>query len=86
MGESGFAGYPSEIWFGLLAPAATPPAVVARLNAAVNQCLQSGALRENFAQLGLETKIGTPADFAAAIADDARQWEAIVKETGITLE
>ena len=86
MGESGFAGYPSEIWFGLLAPAATAPAVVAKLNAAVNQCLQSGALRESFAQLGLEAKVGTPADFAAAIADDARQWEAIVKETGIKLE
>jgi tripartite-type tricarboxylate transporter receptor subunit TctC len=86
MRESGFAGYPSEIWFGLLAPAATPPAVVARLNAAVNQSLQSGALRESFAQLGLEPKVGTAADFAAAIADDARQWDAIVKETGIKLE
>jgi tripartite-type tricarboxylate transporter receptor subunit TctC len=86
MRESGFAGYPSEIWFGLLAPAATPPAIVAKLNAAINQCLQSSELRESFARLGLEVKIGTPGDFAAAIADDARQWEAIVKETGIKLE
>jgi tripartite-type tricarboxylate transporter receptor subunit TctC len=86
MRESGFAGYPSEIWFGLLAPAATPPAIVAKLNAAINQCLQSPALRESFAKLGLELKIGTPGDFAAAIADDAREWEGIVKETGIKLD
>jgi tripartite-type tricarboxylate transporter receptor subunit TctC len=84
--ESGFAGYPSEIWFGLLAPAATPPAVVAKLNAAINQCLQSSELRDAFARLGLEVKIGTPSDFAAAIADDAKEWEAVVKETGIKLE
>jgi tripartite-type tricarboxylate transporter receptor subunit TctC len=86
MRESGFAGYPSDIWFGLLAPAATPPAIVAKLNTAINQCLQSGELRERFAQLGLEPKVGTPGDFAAAIADDALQWETIVKETGIKLE
>jgi len=86
MREGGFAGYPSEIWFGLLAPAATPPAIVARLNAAINQCLRSAELRESFAKLGLEVKIGTPSDFAAAIADDAKEWDGIVKETGIKLE
>jgi tripartite-type tricarboxylate transporter receptor subunit TctC len=86
MREGGFAGYPSEIWFGLLAPAATPPAIVAKLNAAINQSLQSSELRESFARLGLEVKIGTPGDFAAAIADDAREWQAIAKETGIKLE
>src|ERR1700722_10914938 len=79
MHESGFAGFPSAIWFGLLAPAATPPAIVAKLNAAINQCLQSPELRESFAKLGLEVKIGTPSDFAAAIADDAREWDGIVK-------
>jgi tripartite-type tricarboxylate transporter receptor subunit TctC len=84
--ESGFAGYPSEIWFGLLAPAATPGPTVASLNAAINQCLQSADLREAFAKLGLEVKIGTPGDFAAAIADDAREWEGIVQETGIKLD
>jgi tripartite-type tricarboxylate transporter receptor subunit TctC len=86
MRESGFAGYPSDIWFGLLAPAATPPAIVAKLNVAINQCLQSSELRESFAKLGLEPKVGTAGDFAAAIADDARQWDAIVRETGIKLE
>jgi tripartite-type tricarboxylate transporter receptor subunit TctC len=86
MRESGFAGYPSEIWFGLLAPVATPAAIVTKLNAAINQSLQSSELRDNFARLGLEVKIGTPGDFAAAIAEDAKEWQAIVKETGIKLE
>jgi tripartite-type tricarboxylate transporter receptor subunit TctC len=86
MREIGFAGYPSEIWFGLLAPAATPAATPAKLNAAINQSLQSAELRESFARLGLEMKIGTPGDFAAAITDDAREWDGIVKETGIKLD
>jgi tripartite-type tricarboxylate transporter receptor subunit TctC len=86
MRQSGFADYPSDIWFGLLAPAATPPAVVAQLNAATNQALQSAELRESFGKLGLEVKIGTPGDFTAVIASDARVWEGIVKETGIRLE
>jgi tripartite-type tricarboxylate transporter receptor subunit TctC len=86
MRESGFAGYPSEIWFGILAPAAIPPPIVAKLNAAINECLASAEVRENFAKLGLEVKIGTPDDFAAVIADDTREWEGIVKETGIRLE
>ena len=86
MRESGFAGYPSEIWFGLLAPAATPGPVVAKLNAAVNESLRSAEVRESFAKLGLDLKIGTPGDFAAAIANDAREWDGIVKETGIKLE
>jgi tripartite-type tricarboxylate transporter receptor subunit TctC len=86
MRESGFAGYPSDIWFGLVAPAATPRAIVAKLNVAINQGLQSSELRESFSKLGLEPKVGTAGDFAAAIAEDARQWDAIVKETGIKLE
>src|SRR5258708_261482 len=86
MGESGFAGYPSEIWFGLLAPAATPGPIVARLNAAINECLRSSEVRESFAKLGLEVKVGRGGDFAAAIAVDAREGEGIVKETGIRLE
>jgi tripartite-type tricarboxylate transporter receptor subunit TctC len=84
MRESGFAGYPSEIWFGLLAPAATPGPIVAKLNAAINEGLQSSAMRESFAKLGLEAKIGTPG--AAALADDAREWESVVRESGIRLE
>jgi tripartite-type tricarboxylate transporter receptor subunit TctC len=59
---------------------------VAKLNAAINQCLQSAELHEAFARLGLEVTIGTPQEFAATIAEDARQWATIVKETGITLE
>jgi tripartite-type tricarboxylate transporter receptor subunit TctC len=86
MRESGFAGYPSEIWFGLLAPAATPAPIVTRLNAAINEGLRSAEVRESFAKLGLEPMVGTPSDFATALADDASAWESIVKESGIRLE
>jgi tripartite-type tricarboxylate transporter receptor subunit TctC len=59
---------------------------VAKLNAAINEGLQSSAMRESFAKLGLEAKIGTPGDFAATLADDAREWESVVRESGIRLE
>jgi tripartite-type tricarboxylate transporter receptor subunit TctC len=86
MRENGFINFPSEIWFGLLAPTATPAAVIVKLNAAINEGLRSPEARENFAKLGVDLRIGTPGDFAAIIADDARTWENIVKETGIRLD
>ena len=62
MNESGFDRYPSEMWYGLLAPAATPVAVIAKLNAAINEGFKSLESRAGFDKLGLEVKIGTPND------------------------
>jgi tripartite-type tricarboxylate transporter receptor subunit TctC len=84
--ESGVPGYEATNWHMLLAPANTPGPIVAKLNAAINEGLRSAEMRESFAKLGLEPKTGTPGDFAAALADDAHEWESIVKESGIRLE
>jgi tripartite-type tricarboxylate transporter receptor subunit TctC len=84
--ESGFTRFPSEIWFGLLAPAATPAPVIAKLNAALNESLGSAEVRASFEKFGLEPKLGTPGDFAATLAADAQKWEDVVTETGIKLE
>jgi tripartite-type tricarboxylate transporter receptor subunit TctC len=84
--ESGFDGFPSEIWFLLMAPADTPGDVIAKLNAAENARLKSPETRAAIARLGLEARpLGVEAA-AAVISEEARLWRAVVAETGVKLE
>jgi len=84
--EAGIFPYPLEVWWGIVGPAGVPPAVVGRLNGAINQALQSAELRANFASLGIEPRGGTPQDFAALLAQDAPRWFEIIRMTGIRME
>ena len=86
MRESGFPDFPTEIVYGLLAPAGTPDAMVEKLNAAVNKALQSAELRANLAKLGIEAKSQTPQAFGAGLADDMAKYDEIVRLTGIKVE
>ena len=86
MREAGFPGFPSDIVYGLLAPAGTPDAVVEKLNSAVNEALQSPELRANLAKLGIEARGGTPQAFGAAMADDMAKYDEIVRLTGIKVD
>ena len=86
MGEAGFAGFPQGSWTGVVAPAGTPRAVVAKLNATINEGLRSSELRDHLAKLGAETKVESADDFSALLADEIRKWAAVVKESGATLD
>jgi tripartite-type tricarboxylate transporter receptor subunit TctC len=86
MRESGFGGVPSYLWSGLLAPVQTPPAVIDKLNAAMNEGLKAPDIKANIAKLGLETRALTPQEFTARLADEARLWEAAVKESRVKLD
>ena len=84
-------GYPALnrlaiTWFGLVAPAGTPPAVVDKLNQAARSALQSSALLERLQQLGVQPMGGTPAQFSALIGDTRVQVEKLVAERKITLD
>jgi tripartite-type tricarboxylate transporter receptor subunit TctC len=70
-------------WTGFLAPAGTPPNVVATLNAAINNVLISAATQEGLAKIGWMTKISTPQEFAAFVLADAEKWPPIVKSAGL---
>jgi tripartite-type tricarboxylate transporter receptor subunit TctC len=70
-------------WTGFLAPAGTPPNVVATLNAAINNVLISAATQEGLAKIGWMTKISTPQEFAAFVLGDAEKWPPIVKSAGL---
>lgn len=73
-------------WFGMLAPAATPKPVIARLNEAVNQVLQDRDVRDRMLAAGFDIGGGTPADFQNLIQREASQWGRIIKELDIKVE
>ena len=83
MTEVGISGFPTEVWFGLLAPLGTPLAIVEKLNRAVNDAVVSTEVRASLAKLGVEGRNGTPQDFAAALAEQARTWKIVVDATGV---
>ena len=84
--ESGFPGYEIDLWFGLLAPSRTPPAVQARLNAELNRVLQNPEVREKLAGQFYEPLGGTPERFAAAIKRDMERYSKAIQEAGIKQE
>ena len=86
MEEMGVSGFPSEVIFALLAPAGTPPAIVEELNRGVNDALRSAEVRASLDALGIEPKIGTPQDLAAALAQQAREWKVVIDEIGFKME
>jgi tripartite-type tricarboxylate transporter receptor subunit TctC len=71
---------------GCGAPAGTPPAVVARLNAAVNASMDAPEMRAHLARLGATPATGTPQEFAVFFAAETRKWAAVVKSAGITID
>jgi tripartite-type tricarboxylate transporter receptor subunit TctC len=86
MQEAGIAGFPTEVSFGLLAPAGTSAAIIDILNHAVNEGLRSGEVRASLEKLGVEPRSGSPRDFALVLAEQAKEWKAVIEATGIKLE
>lgn len=83
---SAVPGYEFELWWGLLAPAGTPPQVVGRLNGAVNAALAKPELAANFLKEGAIATPLTPAQFGAVIAEDIERWKKLAKQQNITAD
>jgi tripartite-type tricarboxylate transporter receptor subunit TctC len=81
--ESGFPNFVSTSWTGLLAPAHTPPPVIAKLNATIDAGLKTPELITKLDNLSNEPLGGTPADFTAQIKADVGKWSPIVKSLGL---
>jgi len=79
-------GYDFELWWGLLAPAGTPEAIVTKLNAAVNQALAKPAIAANFLKEGAIAMPITPAQFAQTIREDIARWKDLAKARNISTE
>jgi tripartite-type tricarboxylate transporter receptor subunit TctC len=84
--EAGISGFPTEVIFGLLAPAGTPVTIIRQLNSAINDGLRSAEVRASLDAIGVEARIGTPQEFTAALGEQARQWKAVIDEIGIRME
>ena len=83
LGESGLAGYEAYGWYGIAAPARTPGAVIARLQAEVAKIAQNPAMKSRLAGQGLELVGNTPAQFDAFIRHEITKWAAVLKAAGI---
>jgi tripartite-type tricarboxylate transporter receptor subunit TctC len=83
MAESGYQTITVGAWTALLAPKGTPPAIIAKLNAAVNAALQSEPMKSALVKLGAEPRGGTPAVLAAHMAVETKKWAPIVQSLNL---
>jgi tripartite-type tricarboxylate transporter receptor subunit TctC len=84
--EQGLKGYDANTNGGFLAPAGTPKAIVARLNAEINAALKLPEVRAKLEAAGIEIQGGTPQEYAALIKSDLAKWGKVIKEAGIAME
>jgi tripartite-type tricarboxylate transporter receptor subunit TctC len=84
--EAGVPDFEPRTWFGILAPAKTPPAVIATLNKTLQEMLEDPDVRRRFIEIGLDPVGGSPESFGAVIREDSRFWEQIVKASGAKAE
>jgi len=82
--ESGAPGFEAKSWFGLVAPAGTPPDVIKKINQDVTKVISDRAFAEKFlAAQGLEPITGTPEQFAALVRAETVRWGKVVKDADI---
>ena len=86
MSEAGFPGFHYVAWMGVAAPAATPPAIIERLNAELVKALRTREAREWFEAQGAVPVGDTPQQFAAFIRAEHAKWGTVVREAGIRAE
>ncbi len=77
-----YPGFESSSWFGVLAPAGTPKAIVARLNADIHKSLQDAGVVKRLSGVGFEIVYGTPEQFTAYIKSEIKKWAKVVKASG----
>jgi tripartite-type tricarboxylate transporter receptor subunit TctC len=82
--ESGVPGYEVVGWYGMAAPARTPPAVIERLNSTVNRVLPE--LRDRYQNLGMDVAGGSAQEFGALLKTEREKWARVVKMSGAKVE
>jgi tripartite-type tricarboxylate transporter receptor subunit TctC len=81
--ESGFPGFDVTASFGLMVAAGTPPAIIDKISRDTARVLAQDDLRRRFADIGVVVIGNSPAEFSAALKNEAAQWAKLIKETGI---
>jgi tripartite-type tricarboxylate transporter receptor subunit TctC len=83
--ESGLPGYEASIWYGLLAPAGTPPAIVARLNAELHKAMAHPDVKQKLAEQNFSITPSTPEEFGRKINSELDRWGKLIKEAKVKL-
>jgi len=86
LAEAGVAGYASDTWYGLVAPAGTPKEVIAVLHAAAVKALNTASVRTRLTQQGAELVANTPAEFRALLERELQLWSKVVKDSGAKVD
>jgi tripartite-type tricarboxylate transporter receptor subunit TctC len=84
--ELGYGDVVADNWSAVLAPARTPPAVIAKLNAAFNAAVNDPDTRTRFAENGVSAMGGSPEELAALIAEETARWRKVVREIGVQVQ
>ena len=84
--EQGYPGLNAVSWYAVFASGKTPPAVVAKVGAAIKQALADPALRDSLRSIGVEPAPSTPAELASIIRTDRTRWAALIKQKNIKME
>jgi tripartite-type tricarboxylate transporter receptor subunit TctC len=84
--ESGVAGYEAVNWYGWLAPAGTPAAIVNRLNAAIGEIVKTADMRERLPRDGAEPAWSTPAQLSRHLVTDIARWRKVIRDAKVRVE
>jgi tripartite-type tricarboxylate transporter receptor subunit TctC len=84
--EAGVAGYDASVWLALLAPAGTPHDVVARLNAEINNLMNTPDVQKALLGAGVEPAPSSPEAMTQYMVEEMARWGKVVKDAGIKLE
>ena len=84
--EVGMPDLRAENWYGMVAPAGTPAAIVASLNKAATEAMRDSAVKEKLASQGALLVGGTPEQFSGFIGDETRKWAKVIKDAGVDTE
>jgi tripartite-type tricarboxylate transporter receptor subunit TctC len=84
--ESGLDGYPTSLWFGLMAPAATSPGVIMKLNEAINAGVRAPETQAAILKLGLQPQTLSAQEFSAVLGKEVPLWQKVAREANISLD
>ena len=86
MTDAGLPGYETVAWFGVFAPAGTPPEIVNRLSAEIGKIARSPEMRDKLVAMGAEPVGGTPEEFKAVVDRDIAKWKPLAQKVGIKID
>jgi tripartite-type tricarboxylate transporter receptor subunit TctC len=86
LSEAGVPGFEASSWFGLIAPARTPPAIVERLAAETAVAVKDAEMQKRFGELGARLVGNTPAEFARLVVEERARWGDVIRSAGIRLQ